>query len=269
MSSREVTPLIDLRGRRALVTGGGRGIGRSIALALARAGADVAVSSRTRSEIEAVAGEIAAVGGRGVAVELDVMDRDAIRRGVAEAADRLGGLEILVNNAGGVLANDLSDLDALAHDPEIFEQNLFLNLTQAFHVTQAALPHMIRAGWGRIVSIGSGYATNGGGPLAYTAAKHGLIGMTRALAYPAARHGITVNVLDPGWTNTRLVDWGAVGTLMGDKTAQEAHDFAAAQAIQNRIIEPDELGPMAAFLVSDAAAAITGQVVRVDGGFMV
>lgn len=268
MADRRIQPLIDLSGRRALVTGGGRGIGRSIALALARAGADVAVSSRTLGELQSVAAEIAAVGGRGVPVCFDVMDREQIRAGVAEAAAKLGGLEILVNNAGGVVAKAAGDLDHLAHDPDAFERNLFLNLTQAFLATQAALPYMIRAGWGRIISIGSGYATNGGGGLAYSAAKHGLIGMTRALAYPAAKHGINVNVLDPGWTNTRLLNWEGIGASWG-KTAAEARAFAAGQAIQNRIVEPDELGPMAAFLASDAASAITGQVVRADGGFMV
>lgn len=261
-------PLIDLRGRRALVTGGGRGIGRSIALAMADAGADVAVCSRSLSELEAVAAEIRQRGPRGFAVIMDVMSREQITVGVNQAAEKMGGLDILVNNAGGVITTNPAFLDHMAHDPQTFEDNLFLNLTQAFYATHAALPYMIKQKWGRIISIGSGYAKNGNGPLAYSAAKHGLIGFTRSLAYPAAKHGINVNVLCPGWTNTKLVDWNVVGMLSG-MSAEEAKRSAENENIQNRIVEPDELGAMAALLASDAASAVTGQVISVDGGYMV
>ena len=127
---------------------------------------------------------------------------------------------------------------------------------------------MIKQKWGRIISIGSGYAKNGGGPLAYSAAKHGLIGMTRSLAYASAPHGINVNVLCPGWTNTKLVNWNVLGEMMGT-SAENAKRSAESQNIQKRIVEPDELGAMAAMLSSDAAGAVTGQVISVDGGFMV
>ena len=260
--------LIDLKGRRALVTGGGRGIGRSMALALADAGAEVAVASRSLGELETVAKEIKDRGTRGVAVVIDVMSREQITAGVDEAARKLGGLDILINNAGGVIAENPVFLNPLDHDPRTFEDNLFLNLTQAFYATHAALPYMIKQKWGRIISIGSGYAKNGGGPLAYSAAKHGLIGMTRSLAYAAAPHGINVNVLCPGWTNTKLADWNSLGAMMG-MSAADAKRFAESQNIQQRIVEPDELGAMAAMLSSDAASAVTGQVISVDGGFMV
>src|SRR5580704_12740847 len=260
--------LIDLKGRRALITGGGRGIGRSIALALADSGADVAVASRSLSELESVAGEISERGTRGFAVVIDVMSRKEIEAGVDEAARKLGGLDILINNAGGVIATNPAFLNPVDHDPVTFEDNLFLNLTQAFYATHAALPYMKKQKWGRIVSIGSGYAKNGGGPLAYSAAKHGLIGMTRSLAYATAAFNIKVNVLCPGWTNTKLVDWKMLGAMMG-VSAAEAKRSAESQNIQKRIVEPDELGAMAAFLSSDAAGAVTGQVISVDGGFMV
>ena len=260
--------LIDLKGRRALVTGGGRGIGRSMALALADAGADVAVASRSLAELETVAKEIRDRGTHGVAVVIDVMSREQITAGVDEAARKLGGLDILINNAGGVIAENPLFLNPLDHDPRTFEDNLFLNLTQAFYATHAALPYMIKQKWGRIISIGSGYAKNGGGPLAYSAAKHGLVGMTRSLAHAAAPHGVNVNVLCPGWTNTKLVDWNMLGATMG-VSAADAKRFAESQNIQKRIVEPDELGAMAALLSSDAAAAVTGQVISVDGGFMV
>ena len=260
--------LIDLRGRHALVTGGGRGIGRSIALAMADAGAEVAVASRSQGELDGVAAEIKQRGPRGFAVIIDVMSREQITAGVDEAARKLGGLDILVNNAGGVVALNPLHLDPLNHDPRAFEDNLFMNLTQAFYAAHAAIPYMIKQKWGRIISIGSGYAKNGGGPLAYSAAKHGLIGFTRSLAYAAAPHGINVNVLCPGWTNTKLVDWNALGAMMG-MSAADAKRFAESQNIQKRIVEPDELGAMAALLASDAASAVTGQVISVDGGFMI
>jgi len=261
-------PLIDLTGRRALVTGGGRGIGRSMALAMAQAGADVAVSSRTRRELDEVAKEIEAMGRHGVPIIMDVMNREQITAGVNEAAEKLGGLDIVVNNAGGVISDDFTKLNPLDHDAQDFENNLFLNLTHAFYVIKAALPYMMKQKWGRIISIGSGYAKNGGGPLAYSAGKHGLVGMTRSMAYPAAKYGININVLCPGWTNTKLVNWDMIGTYSGMTPEAAKHD-AEAHAIQNRIVEPEELGPMAAFLASDAAGAITGQVISVDGGFMV
>lgn len=260
--------LIDLHGKRALVTGGGRGIGRSMALALADAGADVAVASRTQTELDAVAAEIKERGPRGFAVIIDVMSGEQITAGVNEAAGKLGGLDILINNAGGVIAKNPADLDPLNHDPSAFEENLFLNLTQAFYATHASLPYMIKQKWGRIISIGSGYAKNGGGPLAYSAAKHGIIGFTRSLAYAASPHGINVNVLCPGWTNTKLVDWNLLGAMSG-VSAAEAKRSAESQNIQKRIVEPDELGAMAALLASDAAGAVTGQVISVDGGFMI
>src|SRR5277367_2779320 len=207
--------LIDLKGRRALITGGGRGIGRSIALALADCGADVAVASRSLSELESVVREISERGTRGFAVVIDVMSRKEIEAGVDEAARKLGGLDILVNNAGGVIAQNPAHLDPLNHDPQAFEDNLFLNLTQAFYATHAALPYMIKQKWGRIISIGSGYAKNGGGPLAYSAGKDRPIGQagSAALCRPAPRN--KVNCVWPGLTKKKAVKWDVVGVSSG------------------------------------------------------
>ena len=127
--------LIELGGRRALVTGGGRGIGRSIALALAKAGADVAVAARSKAEVETVVKEIEAVGRRGVSLVLDLISREAIGPGVGRAAEQLGGLDILVNNAGTI--HDGPRLNPLDHDPQALEDHLFLNLVQAFYTTKA------------------------------------------------------------------------------------------------------------------------------------
>jgi NAD(P)-dependent dehydrogenase (short-subunit alcohol dehydrogenase family) len=257
-----------LDGRVALVTGSGRGIGRSIALEMAREGADLAVMSRTPAELDRVAGEIRSLGRRAATVECDIMDREAIKRMVATVIDHFGRLDIVVNNAGGVLG-DLPKLLPVEHDDQLFEDNLFLNLTSAYYVTRYALPQMARQHYGRVIFIGSGYAKNGGGLISYTAAKHGLVGMTRAMAYQVMPFGITVNTLCPGWTNTALVDFDRLATAYG-MTAEAVKAMIESENVQRRILEPEELGPMAALIASEkGGGGITGQVISVDGGFRV
>jgi meso-butanediol dehydrogenase/(S,S)-butanediol dehydrogenase/diacetyl reductase len=254
-----------LNGRVALITGGGRGIGRAIALEMARDGAMIVVAARTQAELDSVVSEAKALDSDGFAVVADAMDRDESRAPVAAAIERYGRLDILVNNVGGSVG---TGHDPFAHEDDAFTGTLVLNLTSAYWTTTAALPHMREAGFGRVINIGSGYAKRSGGGLAYTTAKHGLIGFTRALAASAAPHGITVNCLCPGWTNTALVDWDRIGAARGI-SAERARAMSEADSLQNRILEPGELGPMAALLAAPESAGITGQVISVDGGYKV
>jgi NAD(P)-dependent dehydrogenase (short-subunit alcohol dehydrogenase family) len=255
-----------LSGRVALVTGSGRGIGRAIALAYGREGASLGLAARTQREIDAVANEIRALGGQAFAVAADIMDRAAVKEMVGKVIAHFGRLDILMNNGGGSVG-ERTMLQSAEADDDLFERNLALNLTSAYWATRAALPQMVRQNYGRVIFIGSGYAKRGGGALAYSAAKHGLIGLTRALAYQVPP-GITVNTLCPGWTNTSLLDWDRIGKGRGI-TPAAAKAAAAAENIQQRILEPDELGPMAVLLASDEAKGITGQVISVDGGYRV
>ena len=262
--------LINLEGRRAMVTGGGRGIGRSVALATATAGADVAVAARSLKELEAVVQEIEALGRRGVAIALDVMKRNEIAVAVNRAAAAMGGLDILVNNAGGTLPTDPGKLNPLDHDGQAFEDNLFMNLTQAFYAIKAALPYMVKQRWGRIINIGSaGGDHHGIGPVAYSAAKHGLVGLTRSMSYALAPHGININVISPGLTETRIMDWQMMARVYKTATPEEAKVKSAEKTALKRILDPDEFGAIAALLASDAGSAITGQLIGVDGGYMV
>ena len=141
-----------------------------------------------------------------------------------------------------------------------------LSIRTAHWATVEALAHMRQNNFGRIIMIGSGYSKRSGGDLAYTAAKHGLVGLAKALASKVANMDVTVNVLCPGWTNTDLVDWKAMGQARGTD-ATEAHQWASSNNLQNRVLEPDELGPMAVLLSSPESYGITGQVISVDGGY--
>ncbi len=256
-----------LSGRVALVTGSGRGIGRSIALAYVREGAKVALTSRTRSEIDAVAEEVRALGGTAFAITADLLDGPGIKDMVGEVIAHYGQLDILYNNGGG-LHGDLADLmSALNHDDVAFEKNIFLNLTSAYYATRAALPQMVKQDYGRIIFQGSGYAKRGGGTIAYSAAKHGLIGLARAMAYQVPTT-ITVNTICPGWTNTSLADWDKLGKALNIPAAT-FKALAESENVQKRILEPDELGPMAVLIASEESAGITGQVLSVDGGYRV
>jgi NAD(P)-dependent dehydrogenase (short-subunit alcohol dehydrogenase family) len=252
-----------LQDRVALVTGGGRGIGRSIALAFAREGAIVAVSSRTVAELEAVVDEARKAGASdALALKADATSAADQRGAVRQVAERFGRIDILVNNAGGVTTrNGPRDLGAFTHDDATFADNIDLNLNSAYWATAEALPRMRDKNYGRVMTIGSGYAKRSGGPIAYTVAKHGLIGLTRALAHDVAAHGITVNCLCPGWTDTRLVSF--------DKQSPEFQAHVESENLQHRILQPDELAPMAVLLASEESAGITGQVISVDGGYKV
>ena len=258
-----------LDGRVAWVTGGGRGIGRAIALALAADGAAVAVSSRTEAELEAVVGEIGRLGSKGLEVRADAMSLTDTLAAAETIAAELGGVDILVNNAGG--GTGVADADEMSpeeRDAALFAANVDLNLLSAYRASRAVLGGMVERRFGRIINIGSGYAKRSGGGLAYTAAKHGLIGLTRAMAAEVAKQGVTVNCLCPGWTNTQLVDLDAMARGRGTDVAS-VRSAIEAENLQNRILEPEELGPMAALLSAPESAGITGQVISVDGGYKV
>jgi NAD(P)-dependent dehydrogenase (short-subunit alcohol dehydrogenase family) len=254
-----------LDGKVAVVTGGGRGIGRAIALRYAAEGATVVVSSRTAADLDTTLADAGLGPGRGLAVVADAMDRHDARRPVTEAIARFGRVDVLVNNVGGTVGGNP---DPFASDDAAFEQTLVLCLTSAWWTTSAALPGMRAQGSGRIIGIGSGASTHTGGSLPYTTAKHGLVGFTRQLAAAAAPHGINVNLLCPGWTNTSLLDFGRIAAARGT-TPELERERAEAESLQRRILEADELAGMATLLAGTDGRGVTGQVIHVDGGYKV
>src|SRR5437660_765627 len=200
-----------LANRLAFITGGGRGIGRAIALVFAREGASVAVAARTRDEIERVAEEIAEqFGVEAFAVECDVAYAENVKRAFERVNEKFGRRpEILVNNAGIV-----ETAPFMKTDEALWQRHLAVNLTGTFHCTRAALPAMIEKGWGRIINIAS-IAGKTGAPYisAYAASKHGVLGLTRSLALEVAALGVTVNAICPGYVETEMTSRGVA--LMG------------------------------------------------------
>ena len=254
-----------LSGRRAVVTGAGRGIGRSIALALAQAGADVAVTARTQGEIEQLAAEIRAMGRQSLAVPCDVTDSEQVKHMASTLIDGLGGIDILVNNAGNAGSHKF-----LNHPDELWHRMLSINLTSVYYVTKAFVPRLIEQRWGRIITIASMASRVGGSYIAaYTAAKHGVLGLTRALAVELLPYNITVNAICPGYVNTPMTDASvsniAARTGMSEAQAREALEKSSPQ---KRLFEPEEIAAVAVFLAQDINKGITGQAINIDGGGM-
>jgi len=244
----------NLAGKRALVTGGGRGIGAACARELAAAGASVVVCGRKAADLEAVAKEIG-----GEAFVVDLLDRGATDAALA----KLGKIDILVNNAG---AAESAALDKTTDD--MWDRIVELDATSPFRVVRALVPAMVKAGWGRVINIASNAGVSGYGyTAAYCAAKHAMVGFTRALAIDLARTGVTINALCPGWVDTALAD-EAVARI-AEKTGRSTADAKKTlenMSPQRRMIEPAEVAHAAVMLCADAARGIHGQTLVIDGG---
>jgi NAD(P)-dependent dehydrogenase (short-subunit alcohol dehydrogenase family) len=245
-----------LEGKRALVTGGARGIGRAIAFALADAGADVAVTSRNGDDAAPVARELRAKGRSSIALLLDVRHAVSIRVCFERLDKEWGSLDILVNNAGTIMPQDLVHLDEQSWDTV-----LDTDLKGLIFVTQAAAERMIAAKrGGRIVNIASIYGVVGRRErVAYSAAKAGVVNATRTVALELAPHGITVNAIGPSLVETDL-------TRERMRTIPGYRDEEVARTPLGRIGTPEDIASVAVFFASDAASFITGQTLLVDGG---
>jgi NAD(P)-dependent dehydrogenase (short-subunit alcohol dehydrogenase family) len=251
---------IDLEGRRALVTGSGQGVGRSIALMLADAGAVVAVNDIERSRAESVVDEIASAGGKAVALPFDVTDWAS----VSSAIDGHGGVDILVNNAGNAGAEGFSAMVPFAEtDPADWPRYFNVNLFGTMHATRAALPSMVEGNWGRVVNIVSDAGRYGDARLApYAAAKAGAAGFARSVAREVGRHNITVNNIALGTMETPVTSEND----SSDEAQARLKEVLKAYVVRRRG-QPDEVAGLVTYLSGPLADWITGQTYLLNGGY--
>jgi NAD(P)-dependent dehydrogenase (short-subunit alcohol dehydrogenase family) len=248
------------------VTGGGRGIGRAVALAFAREGARIFVVARTASEVEQAAAEIRAeCGDRSAAHTVcDVSDPQSVARAFEGAVEFFGrSPDILVNNAGIAESTKFAETT-----DEFWQHHLGVNLSGTFYCMRAALPSMVGRGWGRIVNIAS-IAGKTGAPYiaAYSASKHGVLGLTRSVALEVASKGVTVNAVCPGYVDTDMTTRALenIEAKTGRKR-EEALDHLKRMSPQNRLVTSEEVAALALLLASEDGRGINGQAINVDGG---
>jgi NAD(P)-dependent dehydrogenase (short-subunit alcohol dehydrogenase family) len=252
----KVEELYDLTGRTALVTGGGSGIGRQMAEALAELGANVAICARKLERCEQAAAQLAGLGVRTLALRCDLRRPDEVDAAVERTAGELGGIDVLVNDAGTSWGAPAEEMPL-----EAWQKVIDVNLTGLFLVSQAVARRMIAGRGGSMVNIASVAALQGSPPgeldaVAYSASKGGVVSLTRDLAWKWARHGIRVNAIAPGW----------FPTPMSQVLLERSGDSFLARIPLGRFGGPDDLKGAVAFLASPASAYVTGHVLVVDGG---
>jgi 2-deoxy-D-gluconate 3-dehydrogenase len=248
----------DLKKRVALITGGNGGIGLGMAKGLAAAGATVVVAGRNKTKAQSALSELRALGGEAEFFELDVLKEASCKQAIKQTVDRFGRLDILVNNAGTSVRKPPQDLTA-----DDWHLVMNTNLTSAFFCSQAAYPHMVRGGGGKIINIGSmmsvfasSYATP------YAASKGGIVQMARSMAVAWAKDNIQVNIILPGWIDTDL-------TRKAREQVEGLHDRVLARTPAQRWGNPGDFAGIAVFLAAPASDFITGAAIAVDGGYSV
>lgn len=263
---------LGLKGRKAIVAGGSRGIGKAIALELAREGVDIALVSRSMDSLEATAKEITGeTGAKVIPISCDVTDRESVDKMVAQAAESLGGLHILVNSASlpGGSPNAIGRLEKLVDEDLLYDFNV--KYMGALRCTRAALPHMQKAGWGRVINI-SGTNSRTPGNLSGGARNTSLVHFTRTLALQYGRDGVTVNCIHPGMTRTErtpgmLAKRGEEQGISAEEVEKRefAPDAPRTNAI-GRMVDASEVAYVAVFVASEQAGALTGEVMVPNGG---
>jgi NAD(P)-dependent dehydrogenase (short-subunit alcohol dehydrogenase family) len=253
----------DLRDKIVLITGGSGGLGSALARAFSAQACRVVISARDPQRLRAMAEEMARNDAQVLALPCDVSDRDAMLDLQKEIAARWGAVQILINNAGIARAVKFTDMP-----DDVWDAILETNLTGAYNCCKVFLPRMLQSQWGRIINIASTAAKVGySHATAYTASKHGLLGLTRSLALETARLGVTVNGICPGYIDDeRTRENARIMAQRTGKSVDEILELFADSAPQKRLIAPDEVAALALLIASDKLGAMTGQAINVDGG---